>query len=64
MSTWKNKGKVMKYLIFVLTLFAFGCRVTQESKWESSVQSNTRIWTDRPQAVEYIDLTATLKRNW
>jgi len=64
MSTWKNKGKVMKYLIFVLTLCAFGCRVTQESKWESSVQSNTRIWTDRPQAVEYIDLTATLKRNW
>lgn len=54
----------MKYLIFVLTLFAFGCRVTEESKWESSVQSNTRIWTDRPQAVEYIDLTATLKRNW
>jgi hypothetical protein len=64
MSTWKNKGKVMKYLIFVLTLCTFGCRVTQESKWESSVQSNTRIWTDRPQAVEYIDLTATLKRNW
>lgn len=54
----------MKYLIFVLTLCAFGCRATQESKWESSVQSNTRIWTDRPQAVEYIDLTATLKRNW
>lgn len=64
MSTWKNKGKVMKYLIFVITLCVFGCRVTQESKWESSVQSNTRIWTDRPQAVEYIDLTATLKRNW
>lgn len=55
----------MKTMIFAFAaLFLAGCSSTQSSKWESSVNGSARVYTDKPQAVEYVDVTATLKRCW
>lgn len=59
-----NGNKNMKYLILLFTLLSTGCTVLQESRWESSVQTSTRVYTDKPQVVDHVDFCATLKRSW
>ena len=61
-----RKGvRKMKTMIFAFAaLFVAGCSSTQSSRWESSVNGSARVYTDKPQAVEYVDVTATLNRCW
>ena len=53
-------------IIFVLmaSLAIMGCSHLDDSKWETNMQANTRLYVDRPQAVESIDLSAGVKRSW
>ena len=54
----------MRIVMCMVVLFACGCRSLEQSKWESSVNAGTRIYVDRPNAVEAVDLSASLKRAW
>ena len=52
-------------IIALIMLFAMcGCRCCKESKWESTVNTSTRIYIDKPQTIEAIDVSATLRRQW
>jgi hypothetical protein len=51
-------------MLVVLLATMCGCRCCKESKWESTVNTSTRIYIDRPQTIEAIDVSATLRRQW
>ena len=57
-------SKTIKCIILYFTLISAGCSVIEESRWESSISTNTRVNIDKPQTVEYVDFCATLKKSW
>lgn len=54
----------MRIIALVMLVAMCGCRFCKESKWESTVNTSTRIYIDRPQTIEAIDVSATLRRQW
>ena len=54
----------MLVVICVVVLFVCGCKTIDESRWESSVHTSTKVFVDRPNAVEAIEMSASLKREW
>lgn len=54
----------MKYIFIVISIFIAGCCGMRESKWENTFNANTRLYTDKPQCIEYIDFGTSIKRSW
>lgn len=54
----------MRSVVFLLAVLVCGCKSLEQSKWESTVNTGTRIYIDRPNAIEAIDFSASLKREW
>lgn len=55
----------MRIIIFAFIPIIFmGCSTLDQSKWESNLQATTKLYTDRPQVIEAIDLSAGVKRSW
>lgn len=54
----------MRVVVCVVVLFVCGCKSLEESRWESSVHTSTKVFVDRPNAIEAIEVSAKLKREW
>ncbi len=54
----------MRILMCLVVVTICGCKTIDESRWESSVHTSTKVFVDRPNAVEAIEMSASLKREW
>jgi len=54
---------VVVIIPFVAMCFS-GCSSLDQSKWESNLQANTRVFVEKPNVIETVDLSANLKRSW
>lgn len=55
---------MLRTLLLLTALSVSGCRFSDESKWESSVNASTRVRTDNNKPVDAVDLSASLRRSW
>lgn len=54
----------MRILMCLVVVTICGCKSLEQSRWESTLHASTKVFVDRPNAVEAIEMSASLKREW